>query len=277
MAEPARARIPTLQKMVDLLQVFTPDRPRVRWDHLARDLSWDGATTHRFLKALTELRMLELNEDGSYSLGTLPVQLATVYMSTKPQRRELLARLEELSHETELTTQIGILDGDRVAIVASQEGRSAVKAAAMLGERLPLHATAGGKAILAGLSDTEIAGLLPTTLERLTPNTLPSRAQLMAAVEQTRRSGLARAESELSHGLLAIAIPLPAGYFDARPAALTCAGPEMSADSNVWEHAEEVLRQEHKRIQAIASRMRLVRHTAAGGLRSESAEEVSIQ
>lgn len=280
MGEIVRARIPTLQKMAQLLHVFTPTRPRWRLEELARELNWDGASTHRFLKALAALRMLEMHEDWSYSLGTLPVELAAVYMSTDPRRRELLDRLEGLSDATGLTMQIGILDGDRLAIVASQEGRSALKAAAMLGERLPLHATAGGKAILSEIADSEIADLLPEKLEGFTANTLTTRTGLLVAIGETRASGIARARSELTHGLDAVAIALPAGYFDSRPAALTCAGPAPADGSRQWEQAEEVLEAELKRVHAAAdpreSREDAERSKAGAETQPETREEATI-
>lgn len=257
MGEIVRARIPTLQKMAQLLQVFTPMRPRWRLEELARELGWDGASTHRFLKALTALRMLEMHQDGSYSLGTLTVELAAVYMSTDPRRQDLLDRLEKLSDATGLTMQIGILDHDRLAIVGSQEGRSALKAAALLGERLPLHATAGGKAILSEIADTEIAKLLPQELEGFTANTLTTRTELLEAIAEVRVSGIARACSELTHGLYAVAVPLPAGFFDSAPSTLTCAGPAAANGSRQWEQAEEVLHAELERIRAIADPVRL--------------------
>lgn len=147
----SHARIPTVHKLAQLLEVFTPAQPRWRLADLARELGWDGATTHRFARALADISMIDLDEDGNYTVGVLPQRLAAVAAGSEPGRHDLLQRLAEIAEQTELTTQVGLLDRGEAVVVASQEGRGALNAAASLGERLPLHATAMGKAMLVQL------------------------------------------------------------------------------------------------------------------------------
>jgi len=229
--------------MAALCGCFTVERSHWRLQELAREMNWDPATTHRFLKALTEARMLDENSDGSYSIGVLPVELSAVYFSDEPRRKEMVSKCEQIADRTGLTCQLGLLREDQMVIVTSYEGKSALKAAAMLGERLPLHATAGGKAILTQLSDAEIETLLPKRLERFTDRTLTSRDVLIKEVRGAREDGITRAGGELAPALHAIGVPLPAATFDTRPAALMCAGPEEHGDGRQWAAAEAMLRE----------------------------------
>ena len=194
---PVRARVPTLRKTAELCGLFTTSRPRWRLQEICAELGWDPATAHRFLKALVEVRMLAVDADGGYTVGLLPVEMASVYLASEPRRRAFVRRCEEIAARTGLTCQLGILDGASVVIVTSHEGASALRAAAMLGERLPVHATSGGTAILSQLADDEIEALLPERLERLTPETLSSRAALIEQVREVRANGLAQANGEL--------------------------------------------------------------------------------
>jgi DNA-binding IclR family transcriptional regulator len=240
----ARARVPTLRKMRVLLEAFTPARPTWRVLELSREIGWDPATTHRFLRALVEIGMLESDEDLTYRIGILPLKLAAVSGSAAPGRRELLARVAAIAEETGLTTQVGVLDEGRVAIVASEESRGALNAAALLGERLPLHATAGGKVILAQLPDDEVEALLPATLPSFTDHTITDRAAVLEQVRTARETGIAHAESELSLGLHATAVPLARGLFGSQPAALTCAGLSRDLVPDQWDAAEQILLQQ---------------------------------
>lgn len=236
-----RARIPTLRKMVDLLQAFTPATPHWKLRDLARELGWDTATTHRFLKALVDIGMLDADAELTYRIGPLPLQLAAVSTSSEPGWSELMLRIAEIAERTRLTTQISILAGDRVAIVASQESRDALKAAASLGERLPLHATAGGKAILAQLSHDEVRALLPERMPAYTEQTIVDREELIRQLAEVRETGMARADSELSQGLYAVGVPIPAGALGTAKAALVCAGLSRAFVPDQWDEAEQTL------------------------------------
>lgn len=238
---PVRARVPTLHKTAELCGLFTTARPRWRLQEICAELGWDPATAHRFLKALVEVRMLAVDADGGYTVGLLPVEMASVYLAGEPRRRAFVQRCEEIATRTGLTCQLGILDDAYVVIVASHEGASVLRAAAMLGERLPVHATAGGKAILSQLDDAAIEALLPERLERLTADTLGSRTALIEQVREVRAGGLARASGELAPAFHAIGVPLPAGCFDGRPAALMCSGP--AGEPGQWQLAEQLLRE----------------------------------
>ena len=78
-----------------------------------------------------------------------------------------------------------------------------------MGLRLPVHATALGKCLLAQLDDDaarEAAGDEP--YETLTPRTVTSWDKLRAQLERVRREGVAHSRDEYELGLSSIAVPL---------------------------------------------------------------------
>lgn len=232
----------TVAAVGEMLSAFTAKHPAWRLSDLARELEWDLATTHRITNALSEIRLLERRTDDSYQLGSLTTELSAVYISQEPARRELLDRIEQLADATGLTTQIGVLNGDRALIVESRISDRVLRAAAMWGQRLPLHASAVGKAILAQLSDQRISELLPAQLEAITGATITDRDALLGEVERVRESAMAVADGELANGLYAIAIALPTGHYGSEPAALTCVGPTPSLMADEWDLAEQTFR-----------------------------------
>jgi DNA-binding IclR family transcriptional regulator len=223
-----RPTLATLDKLVEMLDAFSSERPRWALNDLSRRLGWDKATTYRFVTKLVELGFLERDRDGSYGLGTFPLELSARALGANPVRQRLRTAMREIAARTGLTTQVGFLDGAEVVIAFSEEGTMLVNAAARLGARLPVHATAIGKAILAQFGEDEAAALVPEALDGLTARTIATRPQLLAEVAEVRASGIAHAWSELAEGLDAVAVPLPRAVLGT-VAAIGCAGPSADA------------------------------------------------
>jgi DNA-binding IclR family transcriptional regulator len=235
------APIQAVQKLGDLLAAFTLENQEWTLSAVRTHLGWDKATTLRFLRSAVALRLLERDSRDVYRLGVFTAELAAIYMSTQPGRRELLRSMEHIAAETGLTTQISVLDGDRVVVVASVEGSGALNAAVLLGSSLPLYASASGKAILSLMSDEDGKALLPKQLEAFTEQTVSDRRTLYQQVAKVRDDNLAAADSELARGLYSLAIPVPVGVWGAQPCAMGCAGPTPGKSDAQWARAREML------------------------------------
>ena len=236
---PSRMRLSTLDKTAELLRVFAPGRPAWRLHELAAALDWDKATTLRFLGKLVELGFLD-REDDVYRLGRLIGELGALYVGASPGRQRLVRAIEHVHARTGLTTQVGVLDGAELVIILSEEGTTLVKVAASLGARLPLHATAIGKAILAQVDDATFAALVPERPAVLTDRTIDRRSVLRTEVDAIRAGNVAHAAAELADGLEAYAVAIPSSIFGA-VAALGCAGPTAQVQA-VRDEVEAALR-----------------------------------
>jgi len=240
-------RVPTVQKLGSLLQLFIPDSVdgsacRIcKLQDIARHLGWDDGTTHRFLVSLTEIGMLERTSDDGYRIGVLAVQLASVYVAASRLRGVVLRKIEELSAATCLTADISALQCGAMVVIASRQGSTPLTSRCMLGEKVPLHATAGGKAILSQLADDEVEDLCGGKLVALASNTRTTMSSLMRDIAAARESRFVSTLSEYAEGLRSVAIPLPAGCFGVRSAALACSGPAILSGPG-WEIAEQELR-----------------------------------
>ena len=226
-----RPTLSTLDRVAELLIAFTPTRPQWKLQELANHLGWDKATSHRFLTKLVDLRFLERDVEGNFRLGTFILDLSALYMSASPVRQRLARVMNEVRDTTGLTTQAGLLEAGSVVVALSEEGNTLVKASASLGEHLPLHATAIGKAILAQLGEDELEAHVASGLKTFTSRTIATREELLSVVADVRKHGYATANSELTEGLEAIAVPIPRAIFGV-PAALGCSGPAVVMESH---------------------------------------------
>jgi DNA-binding IclR family transcriptional regulator len=77
-----------------------------------------------------------------------------------------------------------------------------------VGSQWPLHATATGKVLLAGLPPDSRQPLLAGKLEVLTPHTLTAPDALAQALHQIQTQGYALADQELELGYVSVAGPV---------------------------------------------------------------------
>src|SRR5204863_2615125 len=117
--------------------------------------------------------------------------------------------LHELHREVEGTLSLGVRDGTQVVLVERSFGPWVPTGGFEIGQRLPMHASATGLAILAFLGPEELATVLDELdLQPITAYTLRSRAALSERIAQIRRLGYATSDEELLVGLRSIAVPI---------------------------------------------------------------------
>ena len=99
--------------------------------------------------------------------------------------------------------------GSEVLYLVSETGSNLLTLRSHVGLRLPVHATALGKCLLAQLGDEDArraAGREP--YPALTPRTVTGWEKLRNQLERVRREGVAHSREEYEVGLHSIAVPL---------------------------------------------------------------------
>lgn len=167
------------------------------------------SSVHRYLEVLVQEGFLERDaQSGAYRLGARIVSLA----SNETPLLVLRARpyLERLRDRFDETVNLGILSGDSIVYLDIVESPRTVRLAARIGDRDMVHATALGKAIVAGLPEAEVRSLLLRTgLPRRTANTITRAADFMKHLELVRHHGFAvdDQENDVEGRCVAVAIP----------------------------------------------------------------------
>jgi IclR family acetate operon transcriptional repressor len=131
--------------------------------------------------------------------------------------------VELLSSKTLETSFFGRLDNGAVRVLAVQQGSHALRYVLAVGDRIGLHASAMGKAILSMLPPDEMmAQLRAKPLKAATSKTVVDVDKLAQQIIAIRKSHIARVDSEGTDGVTAYAI---AGMIGSEPVAFSCAGP----------------------------------------------------
>lgn len=175
---------------------------------LANHLGVAKSTVHRHVKTLErELYVIERN--GVVDLGLQFLNHGVYARDKQPGFQAAREKVGEIAEETgELSTFI-VQERHLGFLLCRIKGHNAVETGDWIGKPVYLHATAGGKSILAHSDEAEVE----TVLERIglppqTTNTITDEEALYEELARVRENGFAINREEHIEGLNAVAVPI---------------------------------------------------------------------
>jgi IclR family transcriptional regulator, KDG regulon repressor len=204
-----RARLSSVANSIRLLTSFSGEENELGITTLATRLRLAKSTVHRLAATLTSAGFLEQNsETGKYRLGVALFELGALVRRRMDVANEARPKLRELLEKTGETVQLGIVDHESVLYVYEMESRHAIRMAAAVGGRAPLHCTAVGKVLLAFQPVDYVKRVLSNGLKSCTPKTMTRRDEVLAMLEEVAAREYAIDDEESEPGLRAIAAPV---------------------------------------------------------------------
>lgn len=198
-----------LKQAMDVLRLFSPERPALGVVEAAELLGRSKSTVSRWLRQMAEAGFLLRDpESGRFrpsmelaALGELARQSTDLQRAARPVLQELVAEVQE-------TANLVILSGEEGVNVEGVQSPRPVQHLGMLGRRLPLHATAAGKALLAGLPRDRRTAYLDRPLEAYTAHTVTDPEVLESELEMGAARGYQVAWRELEEDMAAASAPV---------------------------------------------------------------------
>ena len=202
--------IQSVERALQILDLFNEQATELKITDISKLMGLSKSTLHSLLKTLQLHGYIDQNpENGKYRLGMKLVERGHFVVGSIDIRQKAKGWLTELSRQTGQTTHLGILDGREGVYIEKIEGKLAAIAYSRIGRRLPVHATAIGKVLIAWLGEPVLNALLEGyQYTTYTPSTLASREELMAALAQTREQGFALDSEENEQGVRCLAVPV---------------------------------------------------------------------
>ena len=195
-------------KLFAVLDCFRHGKPAMTLTEVAGLSGIPVSTARRLLLELTAWGGVERLPDGSYRIGMRLWELGSLAPGQRDLRDAASPYMHDLYAAAEENVQLGVLDGLEALCVEKLFGRRAVPTETDVGERMPLHATAAGKALLAFSPPDVLHAVIDAGLPRLTQNTLVEPGRLTAALQRTRETGLAYSFEERTLGVVSVASPM---------------------------------------------------------------------
>jgi IclR family KDG regulon transcriptional repressor len=213
-----------LQKLCDVLALFSHEAPELSLHEIAGVFHWPRSTAYRTLRCIERTGFLERDEtSGLYRLGIRLAMLGELAGQVPAVQRIATNALRRLSVDTGETATLMILNGLDAVTVDVAESYQPIMVPGLLGTRQPLHATAGGKAMLTFAPPAVRHDLIQPPLPRYTPTTIINVDRLMRDLETARRNGYTMTRGEYVEGVVALGAPVYNHRGHAR-AALTLSG-----------------------------------------------------
>jgi IclR family acetate operon transcriptional repressor len=181
---------------------------------LQKRLSFPKATLHKLLLTLEKTKFLRRNsETAKYSIGISAMELTAASRVRPGDLRSVLdSILHNLVDEWNETCHLSVLDGgDEIVLDSLNSLHQVVRLATVIGGRQPAYVGAGGLGALALLPNDEVLARLPAKLRPFTKNTIRTRTQLLARLNEIREKGYALHLEEAHMGVrcvgVAVAVP----------------------------------------------------------------------
>jgi len=209
MEQIAKARLSSVANSIRLLTSFSGQEDELGITTLASRLRLAKSTVHRLAATLTSAGFLEQNsETGKYRLGVALFELGALVRRRMDVANEARPKLRELLEKSGETVQLGIVDHYSVLYVYEMESPRAIRMAAAVGGRAPLHCTAVGKVLLAFQPADYVKQVIERGLTAYTAKTITKREAVLGMLEEVRLREHAIDDEESEVGLRAIAAPV---------------------------------------------------------------------
>jgi IclR family pca regulon transcriptional regulator len=198
-----------LERGLAVIQAFSREAPAMTLSEVARRTDISRATARRILLTLESLGFVR-SDGRDFSLSPRILSLGWAYLSSLNLWEIARPFMEDLSAEVRETCSAATLDLPDIVFVARVPApRRILMMSLEVGSRLPAHATAMGRVLLAGQSDELVAAhLAETRLDPLTHRTTTDPARLRAIVAAVREQGFSLVDEELELGLRSLSVPL---------------------------------------------------------------------
>jgi DNA-binding IclR family transcriptional regulator len=202
---------PTVQATATAFRLVETLRSKggARVTELADELGVAKSTVHRHLTTLTELGYIVRRGD-EYDVGLGFLALGEYARTRAPAYDRLRPKVAALAEATGESVQFLVPERDRAVYVHRETGANAVDTPnSRLGESIPLHATAAGKAILSCHPPERVDEVVDRTgLPAVTANTITDRDRLREELDEIRERGLSVNREENVEGVWAYGVPV---------------------------------------------------------------------
>lgn len=193
-------------KVLGMLAAFENSTGPLTLTQLAEAAEIPLPTAHRLVGELVQWGALERDDHGRYTIGMRMWEIS----QNGGRRLRDAARpfLNDLFSFTGETAHLAVRDGSEALYVDRVYSAKRVPRASRVGGRLPLHATAVGKVLLAFEDEWVRDGYVRQRLTAPTRRTTTNPSRLVAELATIREQGYATTYEEVRVGSCSIAVPV---------------------------------------------------------------------
>jgi DNA-binding IclR family transcriptional regulator len=198
-----------VSKIIPILEAVASAENGIGVREIARRTGIDKSAISRLLKQFEELSVVDQSEaSGRFYVGPRLEALGAMMRDRGTVWRHAEPILSQLSERFDETCYLVMREGQQARFKERIDCKQTIRYVIEEDAVSPLHAGAAGRAILAGMSPDEVdAYLSGTRLEKVTGNTMTSRAKVRAMAVTDRENGYSVSHGERVVGGVGVASP----------------------------------------------------------------------
>jgi DNA-binding IclR family transcriptional regulator len=204
----------SVARVLQIVKVLSLSEGPLSLAELSRRLETPKTSLLGLLRGLIDMDYVTVHE-GSYRLGGSAFELAGAVLAARQRSHMddyIRAGMKALNEITGETVFYGVLTGDRpemMTYVSLVESRSAIRISVGLGDRSPLYCTAGGRILLAGMSDEDVSRHLGEASPKpILPGAEADPGRLLELVRKARIEQFSCVADEMVLGITGMAAPV---------------------------------------------------------------------
>jgi DNA-binding IclR family transcriptional regulator len=202
--------INAVDKAITILNCFSMDQPVLGVGAISQVTGFSPSTVSRLLSTMEKRGVVQkAGGYGQYQLGyqiDLWGQLSRAHNNLAAVARPAMEALQERYGE-EVSLHVAV--ADHRTCLARVASRHAIAMTGALGGRLPLHAGASGRVLLAYMNKDKRRRIIRAApLESYTPNTFTDPERLEAELKRIRERGYAVSREEREAGAYSVVAPI---------------------------------------------------------------------
>jgi len=236
--------IEVMGKIFAILEYFVEvggKQKSVAFVEVAGAVPFARTTVHRILYSLEKLGYVEKDDvKAHYHLAPKFFELTGPAIHFRRLQRAAKSVMQNLLLRFGETINLGVLDEGQVAYIEVLQSPSVLRAAAIPGQRNPVHSTALGKVMLAFLPESEVESIIDRhPMIRRTPKTITQKKHLLEHLASVRERSVALDMEENLTGVVCVAAPI----FDHAGrvvASLSVSGPAARMEPKLAQIQEEI-------------------------------------
>ncbi|MCD6305795.1 MAG: IclR family transcriptional regulator [Deltaproteobacteria bacterium] len=200
----------SLEKAIRILSLFDSETPEVSAQEISERLNTPLSTTYNYLKVFVRNEILTKDPHTSkfrlglklFKLGILASENISLLEIARPYLESIAGRCQE-------TVALTVIDGLEVLCVDTIESSRPVRYIIKRGGKLPLHAGAPGKALLAFTDRVSLRDVLEREGPAKADEDASRRTEaLTRELASIRSKGYSESHSEVVPGFTALAVPI---------------------------------------------------------------------
>lgn len=205
-----RVQAPAADRVLRILRYLSTRARPVPAASISRALNLPRSTTYQLLAVLERHGFVAYYPgERRYGLGDAAVEIGSTQPRLEGIERLAQPLLADVASEAGVIAHLAVLEGHEAVYVATEGSWPRGEAVLTPGLRLPVHASAAGRALLAPLRPGQVQVALPPGEALPPPHTLVAdRAGLASVLEADRDRGWSLEDGELAPNLAAVAAPV---------------------------------------------------------------------